>query len=118
MTFMVEAEIPEGYEMTGELRYPEGGEWFLNSDGRPELTRECGYNLHRIILRPAPPKWRPATVKDLVPVQNGAKVKARFRDSLNQDWIESELTGYIKDSLYSWYKIGVVGYRICEVLDV
>ena len=116
MTFTVEAEIPEGYEMTGELRCPEGGEWFLDSNGRPELTRGFGYNIHRIILRPAP-KWRPATVEDAIRALRGNAIPARFRDRPDQRWEESHLRGMVSQSDWPWGSDDE-NYKVCEVLDV
>lgn len=114
-TFTVEAEVPEGYEMTGELRGPRHGEYFLNSDGNAE---ECytSFGMHRIILRKTE-RWRPATVADAIRALQGQTVKARFRDFHNRDWIPNVLMGAVPGSAYPWGSPNE-NYRHCEVLDV
>jgi len=116
MTFTVEANIPDGWEMTGELRCPVKNEWFLNSNGDPELTRCEQYGLHRIILRPAP-KWRPATVEDAIRALQGNAIRARFRDRPDQRWTESHLRGMVSQSDWPWGSDDE-NYKVCEVLDV
>jgi hypothetical protein len=123
-TFTVEAEVPEGFEMTGELRSPQKDEFFLNSDGLPELCYSS-FNVHRIILRKTE-TWRPATVSDIIRALQGATVKARFRDYTDRVWVPGVLAGGVPGSTYSWasrtpYPSGgdmFENFRYCEVLDV
>ena len=107
----------EGFEDVAEWRPPQQGEYFFS--GAENKATVASFSFKRdfqLVLTPIK-RWRPATVEDLLPIQNGEKVKARFRDSSDQEWVVSELTGYIKDSTHPWYKIGVIGYSFCEVLD-
>ena len=124
-TFTVEAEVPEGYEMTGELRGPRHGEYFLNSDGNPE---ECytSFGMHRIILRKTE-RWRPATKKDIINALQGQVVKARFRDSAKDEWIFGMfLAGGVPGANYPWGSRATAlegghayeNFKHCEVLDV
>ncbi len=123
-TFTVEAEVPEGFEMTGELRSPQKDEFFLNSDGLPELCYG-GFNVHRIILRKTE-TWRPATVSDIIRALQGATVTARFRDYAETAWAPGTLVGGAPSAYYPWVNqtMGSEGrkryenYRFCEVLDV
>lgn len=123
-TFTVEAEVPEGYEMTGELRGPKYGEYFINSDGNVE---ECytGFGVHRIILRKTE-RWRPATVEDAIRALQGQTIKARFRDFIDREFILGSLVGVVPGSRFPWgsrasdSEGGSVfeNYAYCEVLDV
>lgn len=123
--FTVEAEVPEGYEMTGELRGPRHGEYFLNSDGNPE---ECytSFSMHRIILRKTE-RWRPATNTDIINALQGQVVKARFRDHPDKEWFFGTfLVGGAPGSNFPWASRTTASeggylyenYRYCEVLDV
>ena len=118
MTFTVEANVPDGWEMTGELRPANTNEWFLNSAGDAEQARNDLW-YHRIILRPAP-KWRPATIADAVRAIKGETVKARgpYGAVINTDcWEECQLVGYDTSEANKWIGPDKT-YRICEVLDV
>lgn len=123
-TFTVEAEVPEGYEMTGELRGPKYGEYFINSDGNVE---ECytSFNMHRIILRKTE-RWRPATKTDIIKALGGHVVRARFRDFSDREWNTGALAGGVPGATYPWGSRisspegGYVyeNFKYCEVLDV
>jgi hypothetical protein len=123
-TFTVEAEVPEGFEMTGELRNPQKDEFFLNSDGLLELCYSS-FNVHRIILRKTE-TWRPATVSDITRALQGATVKARFRDYSDYTWVQGILVGGAPNANYPWTSRTMdfgsrekyENFRFCEVLDV
>lgn len=115
MTFTAEFEVPEGYELAGEYRVPEIGEWYVSPYGDANHATLKG-KYPRAILRPTP-KWRPATVEDAIRALRGETVKARFRDCPDKNWRESNLTGMVSQLPYPWGSTEEC-YRFCEVLDV
>ena len=55
MKVEVEVEIPEGFEATGEVRFPRTGDWYLESTGEASLVLQEGEGFPRngcfLILR-------------------------------------------------------------------
>ena len=86
MKFEIKAEIPAGYEPTGEFRHGESGEFMLmNGAVLPVRFRS---NAEYIILRKIE-IWRPMVVTDL---QNGP-VQARVWRVLFGDWLHTTVIG-------------------------
>lgn len=106
----VEIELPEleGFEYTGEYRPVMPGEYFLNSNNKPELT-SSSYVSNYHILKPVE-KWIVPTLEYMRDNYKwGETVEARFRDSCSQNWIDDELSyilpengGFANPDLYSY----------------
>jgi hypothetical protein len=52
----IEVEVPGGYELTGEYRYPKAGDWFLNSAEDARQARNDFEISKHPILREAKPQ--------------------------------------------------------------
>lgn len=70
MKFEIDADIPAGFEPTGEYRYPRSGEWVLTPlDGSADRlvdTQGCG---RRLILREKPLAYEDFEPRDGVRVE-------------------------------------------------
>lgn len=66
MKFEIEADIPDGYEPTGEYRDPGHGEWFLTEGGA--IGRGLNAGRARLILREKPLAYEDFKYRDGVRV--------------------------------------------------
>ena len=108
--------VPDGWELV-RIGNPKKGDHYMNSTGtvmRAGQDRSCS---NRPIIRKVQ-RWRPAKPSDL---DGGVPVNARFRDDLDDDWIEDVFDGYIADTYFCFRRKGsgvIVGWHcFCEVLD-
>jgi hypothetical protein len=108
----LQVEVPKGYELTGEYRIPEVGDWFLNSYHRAEELQNPPLSelmVSRLILRKVD-TWRDATLDDLKRVMDGETVECRGYSECDKGWINDYLlTGWAKGE-HAWRVTSVTGY--------
>jgi len=109
--FEIEAEIPAGYEPTGEFRLAKEQEIRL-IQGRA-MPADWQTHIDYVILRRVEP-WRPMVVADLV---NGP-VQARVKMCLDDDWLDSRsIEGYCWNRPHPWTDSDKTQWKHAEVRD-
>jgi hypothetical protein len=109
MKFEIEADIPEGYEPTGEYRVPGLGEYYLFSD-KAALSNlnllSCAIILRKKIQYRDP----------VLPADCGKT--ARFSDNGNV-WGEDRIRGYEEGEGISchWIASDLVRWKFCQTWD-
>lgn len=122
MTIKVKLLEPiEGYSDIAEYRRVRAKEWYFNTMANEPTYSSFGHGPSEplLLVLTRIPKWRPATLEDAIRAIKGEKIKARFREGINDDWSEGELaTVWPEKQGIRWGRRGGGTWRYCEVLDV
>jgi hypothetical protein len=93
----IEIELPEidGFEYTGEYRFPKKGDWFVYADGDVVQARvDFKGSYPRFILKPVE-KWIPANLEYIQEHYKwGESVEVRVMDNVDSGWSFTNITYY------------------------
>jgi hypothetical protein len=96
----LQVEVPKGFELTGEYRAPNAGEFFLVCADGEYKSQHAGFDFsittYRLILRKVD-TWRDATLDDLKRVMDGETVECRYVDG-NHVYYGFRLAGWNTNS--------------------